>query len=164
MRRSWRSCCAPICCPKRGSPRLRCGRCGRCCATASSWCGCAPCWATGSTPSPPVTAMTARPDTGAARAGLACLDLPPASRQVIDDDLALIGALAGRVTGLDGQVHQRAKAEPGVKVVTQLPGVGEFTALVILAGTGGITRFGPARKLAAWAGLTPIVGSSGRTV
>jgi len=102
--------------------------------------------------------------SGPGRAWLACLDLPPASRQVIDDDLALIGALAGRVTGLDGQVHQRARAEPGVKVVTQLPGVGEFTALVILAGTGDITRFGPARKLAAWAGLTPIVGSSGRTV
>jgi transposase len=32
-----------------------------------------------------------------------------------------------------------------------------------LAGTGGITRFGPARKLAAWAGLTPTVRGSDRT-
>ncbi len=102
--------------------------------------------------------------SGPDRAWLACPDLPPASRQVIDDDLALIDALAGRVAGLDEQVHQRAKADPAVKVLTQLPGVGEFTALVILAETGDITRFGSARKLAAWAGLTLIVCSSDRTV
>ena len=93
--------------------------------------------------------------SGPGRAWLACLDLPPASRRVIDDDLALIDALASRIAGLDEQVHQRAKADPAVKVLTQLPGVGEFTALVILAETGDITRFGSARKLAAWAGLTP---------
>jgi hypothetical protein len=49
-------------------PEVR-ARCGRCCVTAFSWCGCAPCWATGSTPSPPATAITAAPGTGAARAG-----------------------------------------------------------------------------------------------
>jgi transposase len=102
--------------------------------------------------------------SGPGRAWLACLDLPPASRRVIGDDLALIDALAGPIAALDEQVHQRATAGPGVKVLTQLPGVGEFTALVILAETGGITRFGPARKLAAWAGLTPIVRSFDRTV
>jgi transposase len=102
--------------------------------------------------------------SGPGRAWLACLDLPPASRQVIGDDLALIDALAGPIAALDEQVHQRAKADPGVKVLTQLPGVGEFTALVILAETGDITRFGSARKLAAWAGLTPTVRSSDRTV
>src|SRR5215475_15491442 len=102
--------------------------------------------------------------SGPGRAWLASLDLPPASRQVINDDLALIDALAGPVAALDEQVRQRAKAEPGVKVLTQLPGVGEFTALVILAETGDITRFGSACKLAAWAGLTPTVRGSDRTV
>ena len=102
--------------------------------------------------------------SGPGRAWLASLDLPPASRQVIDDDLALIDALAGPIAALDEQVCRRAKAEPGVKVLTQLPGVGEFTALVILAETGDITRFGSARKLAAWAGLTPTVRGSDRTV
>ena len=48
--------------------------------------------------------------------------------------------------------------------MTQLPGVGPFTALVILAEVGDITRFGSARKLAAWAGLTPTVRGSDRTV
>ena len=83
---------------------------------------------------------------------------------MIEDDLALIDALAGPIAALDAQVRQRAKTGPGVKVLTQLPGVGEFTALVILAETGDITRFSSARKLAAWAGLTPTVRGSGRTV
>ena len=62
------------------------------------------------------------------------------------------------------EVRQRARAEPAVKVLTQLPGVGPFTALVILAEVGDISRFGSARKLAAWAGLTPTVRGSDRTV
>jgi Transposase IS116/IS110/IS902 family len=39
-----------------------------------------------------------------------------------------------------------------VKVLTRLPGVGPFTALVILAETGDISRFASARQLASWAG------------
>jgi transposase len=102
--------------------------------------------------------------SGPGRAWLASLDLPPAARQVIEDDLALIDALAGPISALDAQIRQLAKTEPGVAVLTQLPGVGEFTALVMLAEIGGITRFGSARKLAAWAGLTPTVRGPGRTV
>jgi transposase len=45
-------------------------------------------------------------------------------------------------------------------VLTRLPGVGDLTALVILAEIGDIGRFGSARKLAAWAGLTPTVRGS----
>ena len=65
---------------------------------------------------------------------------------------------------LDGEVRQRARSDPRVKVLTQLPGVGPFTALVILAEVGDITRFSSARKLASWAGLTPTVRGSDRTV
>jgi len=61
---------------------------------------------------------------------------------------------------IDGELRQHAKADPRVKVLTTLPGVGQFTALVILAEIGDITRFGSARKLASWAGLTPTVRGS----
>jgi transposase len=102
--------------------------------------------------------------SGPGRAWLAALELPPVSRAVIDDDLALIDALQQPIDRLDQEVHQRARSEPAVKVLTQLPGVGPFTALVILAETGDVSRFGSARKLAAWAGLTPTVRGSDRTV
>jgi transposase len=65
------------------------------------------------------------------------------------------------VTGrIDGELHQHAKADPQVKVLRTLPGVGEFTALVMVAEIGDITRFPSARKLASWAGLTPTVRGS----
>jgi transposase len=69
------------------------------------------------------------------------------------------------VTGrIDAELHQHAKADPRVKVLTTLPGVGQFTALVMLAEIGDITRFGSARKLASWAGLTPTVRGSDLSV
>ncbi len=48
--------------------------------------------------------------------------------------------------------------------MTQLPDVGPFTALVLLAEIGDITRFASARKPASWVGLTPAVRGSDRTV
>jgi transposase len=102
--------------------------------------------------------------SGPGRRWLAGLALPVVSREVIEDDLALIDALQQPIDRLDWEVHQRAKAGPAVRVLTQLPGVGPFTALVILAEAGDVARFGSARKLAAWAGLTPTVRGSDRTV
>jgi transposase len=102
--------------------------------------------------------------SGPGRDWLASLELPAASREVIDDALAVIDALQVPIDRLDWQVHQRARSEPAVKVLTALPGVGPYTALVLLAEIGDITRFASARKLASWAGLTPTVRGSDRIV
>jgi transposase len=102
--------------------------------------------------------------SGPGRAWLASLELPAVSREVIEDDLALIDALQQPIDRLDWEVRQHAKADPRVKVLTQLPGVGPFTALVLLAEIGDISRFASARKLASWAGLTPTVRGSDRTI
>jgi transposase len=102
--------------------------------------------------------------SGPGRAWLASLPLPAISREVMEDDLALIDALQQPIDRLDWEVHQRARSEPAVKVLTALPGVGPFTALVLLAEVGDVSRFGSARKLAAWAGLTPTVRGSDRTI
>ena len=83
---------------------------------------------------------------------------------MVEDDLALIDALQQPIDRLDWEIRQQARGDPRVKVLTQLPGVGLFSALVLLAEIGDITRFGSARKLAAWAGLTPTVRGSDRTV
>jgi transposase len=102
--------------------------------------------------------------SGPGRTWLASLELPAVSREVIGDGLALTDALQQPIDRLDAEVRQRAKADPRVKVLTQLPGGGPFTALVLLAEIGDISRFGSARKLASWAGLTPTVRGSDRTV
>jgi transposase len=83
-----------------------------------------------------------------------------ASREIVTDCLAVIDGLAPVIERLDGELHQHAKADPRVKVLRTLPGVGEFTALVMVAEIGDISRFASARKLASWAGLTPTVRGS----
>jgi len=100
--------------------------------------------------------------SGPGRAWLASLELPAVSREVMEDGLALTGAVEARIDRLDWEIHQRARCDPRVKILTQLPGVGPFTALVILAEIGDVSRFGSARKLASWAGLTPTVRGSDR--
>ena len=100
--------------------------------------------------------------SGPGRAWLASLPLPAVSRELVEDDLGPIGALETVTGRLDWEVRQRARSDPRVKVLTQLPGVDPFTALVILAEVGDVSRFGSARKLASWAGLTPTVRGSDR--
>jgi transposase len=102
--------------------------------------------------------------TGPGRGWLAELDLPPVSRQIVTDCLAAIDALEPVIERLDAEVRRHARADPRVKILTTLPGVGQFTALVLLAEIGDITRFPSARKLASWAGLTPTVRGSDLSV
>jgi len=100
--------------------------------------------------------------SGPGRAWLASLQLPAVSRELVEDDLGLIDALQERIDRLDWEIRQRGRSDPRAGVLTQLPGVGPFTALVILAEAGDISRFASARKLASWAGLTPTVRGSDR--
>lgn len=102
--------------------------------------------------------------TGVGRAWLADLELPPVPRRVVDDLVVLLDAIQVPIDAADVQLAVAAKADARVKVLRRLPGVGPLTALTILAEVGDVTRFANARKLAAWAGLTPTVRGSDRTV
>lgn len=93
--------------------------------------------------------------TAAGRAWLEGLDLPDASRTIIDQLLFLLDALNEPIAALDRQLAAQARGDPRVAGLTQLPGVGVLTALVIVTEVGDVNRFPSARKLAAWAGLTP---------
>jgi transposase len=98
--------------------------------------------------------------TGPGRAWLQGLDLPPVPRQVIGSCLAVIDHLDPLIGQADAGLRGYARTDPRVAVLRTLPGIGPVTALVIIAETGDITRFGSARKLASWAGLTPTVHGS----
>ena len=102
--------------------------------------------------------------TAPGREWLSGLGLPAEQRIVVDDCLQMIDALGGLIGRLDGQVSARVKPDPRAKLLTSLPGVGMLTALTILSEIGDVTRFDSARKLASWAGLTPTVRNSDRTV
>jgi transposase len=102
--------------------------------------------------------------SGPGRGWLAELELPAISREIVTDYLAVIDGLGPLIDRIDDELRQHAKADPRVKILTTLPGVGQFTALVMLAEIGDISRFGSARKPASWAGLTPTVRGSDLTV
>ena len=102
--------------------------------------------------------------SGPGRGWLAGLDLPATSREVVADCLAVTDGLAPATGRIDGELRAHAKADPRVKTLTTLPGAGQFTALVMVAEIGDISRFPSARKLASQSGLTPTVRGSDRTV
>ncbi|MFE0134995.1 IS110 family transposase [Streptomyces sp. NPDC059037] len=102
--------------------------------------------------------------TGVGREWLEALPLPDIARSAVADRLEVIDALQVVIERLDTTLAQAAKADPRVKALTALPGIGPLTALVIVAEIGDIRRFSSARKLASWAGLTPTVRGSDRTV
>jgi transposase len=73
-------------------------------------------------------------------------------------------ALAIPVARLEEEIDALAKPDPRVQALMALPGIGKLTAMTLLAEIGDISRFPTARKLCAWAGLTPQVRNSDRTV
>jgi transposase len=102
--------------------------------------------------------------TGPGRAWLAGLELPPMPRAIINDCCGLLDALAVPIGRLERQIAALAKPDPRVQALMALPGVGKLTAMTVVAEIGDIGRFPTARKLCAWAGLTPQVRNSDRKV
>jgi transposase len=94
------------------------------------------------------------------RAFLDELALREAPRRRLDSLLALIDDFDREIEATSKEIEQRAKADDRVDVLTQIRGVGRYTAMLIIAEVGAIERFPDARHLCAWAGLTPTVRSS----
>jgi len=95
--------------------------------------------------------------TGPGRAWLAGLDLPPIPRAIVEDCCGLLDTLATPISRLEREIAALAKPDPRVQALMALPGVGRLTAMTLVAEIGDIARFPTARKLCAWAGLTPAV-------
>jgi transposase len=102
--------------------------------------------------------------TTAGRAWLADLDLPAVQRRIVNDCLGLIDQLTPVVARLERDLRDRARPDPRVQALAGLPGIGLITAMTLVAEVGDIGRFPTARKLCAWAGLTPAVRNSDRKV
>jgi transposase len=100
----------------------------------------------------------------AGRVFLAELALPAVQRAIVTDCLALIDAISPLVARLERDLLAQARPDPRVQALQSLPGIGPITAMTLVAEIGDITRFPTARKLCAWAGLTPAVRNSDRKV
>ena len=88
------------------------------------------------------------------------LGLREEPRRRVDSLLGLVDDFDREIKAVTAEVDARAKADERVEVLTQIRGVGPYTAMLVIAEVGDVSRFPTARKLCAWAGLTPTVRSS----
>src|SRR5207248_10783705 len=91
---------------------------------------------------------------------LAELHLRPEPRRRLDSLMSLIADFDREIAAASAEVAERAAEDPRVELLRRIRGIGPYTAMLILAEVGHIERFPDARRLCAWAGLTPTVRSS----
>ena len=94
------------------------------------------------------------------RAFLAGLPLARAQRERLQQLLRLIDAFDSEIAALAHEVDERAQHDQRVALLTQLPGIGRYTALLAIAELGDVTRFADAAKASSYVGLAPTVRSS----
>lgn len=94
------------------------------------------------------------------RIRLATLDLPPTQRAIVQDCLALIDFIDVPPRRMRSEIRRLAIPDPRVEALMAIPGIGRLTSMMLVAEIGDISRFQTARKLCAWAGLTPTVRNS----
>jgi transposase len=95
------------------------------------------------------------------RAFLAELSLPESTRRRLEGLLALIADFDRELAAVKREIQTCAKDDPRTSVLMQIPGVGVFIALLVIAEVADVNRFPSARHLASFAGLTPRVRNSG---
>lgn len=98
------------------------------------------------------------------RAELDAMAFRPDQRDRIDSLLRVIETLDAEITiATHLIVNHVDQYQQQVDVLTQIPGVGVFTAMVIIAEVADHTRFPTPAHLASWTGIAPVVRNSDRT-
>src|SRR5262249_53222377 len=95
---------------------------------------------------------------------LAELALPEPTRRRLESLLALIADFDRELTAVKRELQAGAKDDPRVRVLTRIPGVGSFIALLVIAEGGDVRPLPSARHVASFAGLTPRVRNSGERI
>jgi transposase len=94
------------------------------------------------------------------RAWLAELALSPAARVVVQVWLKVVDQMDAAIAEQETELKKMAAADARAKWLQSVPGIGAYSAMVILGEVGEIERFGTKRALASYAGLTPSVRES----
>jgi transposase len=98
--------------------------------------------------------------TATGAAALAQADLSPAGRQTVDTASAAIDALTALVVPLRGQLEKIGRAQPTVRALRHLYGIGLLSGTIIWAELGDCHRFSSADQVVRFAGLDVSVWSS----
>lgn len=101
------------------------------------------------------------------KAGIEWLKKVPlklSNRLSVDNYLAIHAAMTEKIGLVSIQIDGLVNANPNVKRLTTMPGIGTYSALLIATEIGDVHRFPSADKLCAYAGLVPSVYQSARTM
>jgi transposase len=94
------------------------------------------------------------------RRWLAQVSLPEQARNALDTYLGLIDQVNLRIAEQDRRLQQWAASEDRAKWLSSIPGIGAYSAMVILSEIGEVGRFRNAKSLNSYAGLVPRVRES----
>jgi transposase len=83
---------------------------------------------------------------------------------VREDCLVLLRVLDEQIRRLDHELVQRWGDDPRLQRLLTIPGIGPFTAILLILELGEIQRFPSAKHLASYVGLTPRVRASANRV
>ncbi|MHB8287214.1 MAG: IS110 family RNA-guided transposase [Caulobacteraceae bacterium] len=87
--------------------------------------------------------------------------LPAEVRIILKVLVATMRSLDEQIAALDLEIGRRVKADPVVRRLMTIPGVGPITATAITALAPAAESFAGGRHFAAWMGLTPLQKSTG---
>jgi transposase len=94
------------------------------------------------------------------RAWLKGLELSPAGRLVVDAWLREVDHLDVELASQTRELEGLARDDARARFLQSVPGIGAYSAMVILAELGDVKRFENKRALASYAGLVPVVRES----
>lgn len=94
------------------------------------------------------------------RAWLKQIELSPAARMVVDTWLREVDHLDEEIANQTRELERMAGADARARCLQTVPGIGAYSAMVILAEIGDVARFRNKQALASYAGLVPVVRES----
>ena len=86
--------------------------------------------------------------------------LPPAARGAVDTYCGLIDRMSREILKQQRQIGEMAASDPRAKWLATIPGIGVYSAMLVLSEIGEIQRFPTAKSLFSYAGLVPWVRES----
>ena len=89
------------------------------------------------------------------------LSLSNADRTIIEAHLSVIDEYDKQIKVIEEKVEQRVLESSAAQRLLTIPGVGQYTAAVIVVEVGEIDRFDTDKQLVSYAGLDPMVHQSG---
>lgn len=94
------------------------------------------------------------------RAWLRAIELSAGGRRGVEAWLRQIDCLDGEIEAQKKELERMAADDARARWLQTVPGIGAYSAMVILAEIGDVHRFASKRALASYAGLTPVVRES----